>query len=150
MIHQTYSARKPPKTTPHGSHELGPPAAGARCLQRAHTIRTHPGVSAVLSAFLSLVTWRLTLTFKLGRNFCTTHLTAKFHHPTFNRLEVIVLTNKLTNKQTPLKTSTSLRYATPMGNKNVLTPSMHNINTKVVEIMHTTCTRSLSFIFQNI
>ena len=30
------------------------------------------------------------------------HLTAngaKFHHPTFNRLEVIVLANKLTNKQ---------------------------------------------------
>jgi len=44
------------------------------------------------------------------------HLTAKFHHPTFNRLEVIVLTNKQTDKQTPLKTSTVLRYATPMGN----------------------------------
>jgi len=39
-------------------------------------------------------------------------LTAKFHRPKFNRLEVIVLTNK----QTPLKTSTSLRYATPVGN----------------------------------
>jgi len=39
------------------------------------------------------------------------HLTAKLHHPTFNRSEVIVLPNK----QTPLKTSTSLRFATPMG-----------------------------------
>jgi len=38
------------------------------------------------------------------------HLTAKFHRPTFNRSEVTVLTNK----QTPLKTSTSLRYATPV------------------------------------
>ena len=28
-----------------------------------------------------------------------------------------MLTNKLTDKQTPLKTSTSLRYATPMGNE---------------------------------
>jgi len=28
-----------------------------------------------------------------------------------------VLTNKLTNKQMPLKTSTSFRYATPVGNK---------------------------------
>jgi len=28
------------------------------------------------------------------------HLTGKFHHPTFNRLEVIVLTNKQTDKQT--------------------------------------------------
>jgi len=37
----------------------------------------------------------------------------------FNRLEVIMLTNrqtnKQTNKQTLLKTSTSLRYATPVG-----------------------------------
>jgi len=40
---------------------------------------------------------------------------AKFHHPTFNRSEVIVLTNK----QTPLKTSTSLRYAKPVGNQLV-------------------------------
>jgi len=56
---------------------------------------------------------------KLGRDFCTTYLnaTAKFHHPTFNRLEVITLTNKLTNKQMPMKTSTSLRYAAPVGNK---------------------------------
>jgi len=56
--------------------------------------------------------WPLTLTFELGRDFCTVHLTAKFHHPTFNRSEVIVLANK---QQTPLKTSTSLRYATPVG-----------------------------------
>ena len=32
----------------------------------------------------------------------------------FNHSEIIVLTNKLTNKQTLLKTSTSLRYATPV------------------------------------
>jgi len=44
------------------------------------------------------------------------HLTAKFHNPTFNRSEVIVLTNRQTDKQTPLKTSTSLRYATLVGN----------------------------------
>jgi len=55
MIKQTYSARKPPKT-PRGNHEMGPSAAAARCLQRAHTIRTHPGLSAALSALLSLVT----------------------------------------------------------------------------------------------
>ena len=41
-----------------------------------------------------------TLTFELGRDFCTMHLTAKFHHPTFNRLEVIVLTNKQRDWQT--------------------------------------------------
>ena len=59
--------------------------------------------------------WPLTLIFELGRDFCRMHLSLKFHHPTFNRSEVIVLTNKHTNKQTPLKTSTSLRYATPVG-----------------------------------
>jgi len=45
------------------------------------------------------------------------HLTAKFHYPTFNRSEVIARTykHKLTNKQMPMKTSTSLRYVTPVG-----------------------------------
>jgi len=49
--------------------------------------------------------------------FCTMHLTAKFHHPMFNRSEVIMLTSKLTSKQMPLKTSTSFLYATPVSNK---------------------------------
>jgi len=40
------------------------------------------------------------------------HLTAKFHHPMFTHSEVIVQTNK----QTLLKTSSSLRYATLEGN----------------------------------
>ena len=34
----------------------------------------------------------------------------------FNRSEVIVLTHKHTNKQTPPKTSDVLRYATTLGN----------------------------------
>jgi len=42
----------------------------------------------------------LTLTFELGRDFCTMHLTAKFHHPTFNHSEVILQKNTLTNWQT--------------------------------------------------
>jgi len=64
----------------------------------------------------------LTLTFELWRDFCTVHLTATFHHPTFNSSEGIVRTNKQTNKQTLinkqtlLRTSTWLWYATPMGN----------------------------------
>jgi len=73
-------------------------------------------VSAALSAFFVLGDLYLILTFKLGQDFCKMHLTAKFHHPTFNRSEVNDLTNKLTNKQTPLKTPTSLCYATPVGN----------------------------------
>jgi len=33
------------RRTPPGSHEMGPSAAAARCLQRVHTIRTQPGGS---------------------------------------------------------------------------------------------------------
>jgi len=51
------------------------------------------GMTRKFFLFLSLVT----LTFKLGRDFRTVHITAKFHHPMFNRLEVIVLTNEKTN-----------------------------------------------------
>ena len=53
--------------------------------------------------------------FELGRDFCTVHITAKFHHPMFNHSEVIMLTNKQTDKHTPLKTSTLLCCAMPMG-----------------------------------
>jgi len=74
--------------------------------------------------FLSLVT----VTFEFGRDFCTVHLTTKVHHPKFNHLEVIVRTNKhtikQTNKQTQLKTSTSFRYATPVGNQSIM--SIHS------------------------
>jgi len=44
--------------------------------------------------------WPLSFTFELGRDFCSLHLTAKFHRPTFNRSEVIVLTNRQTDEQT--------------------------------------------------
>jgi len=57
----------------------------------------------------------MTPKFELGLDFYTNHLAAEFHHPMFNRSEVIMLTNKQTDKQTPLKTSTSLRCATPVG-----------------------------------
>jgi len=62
--------------------------------------------SVVFCFFLIL----MTLTSELGRDFCTMYLTAKFDRPT-----VIVRKNKQTNKQTPLKTSTSLRYAALVG-----------------------------------
>jgi len=51
--------------------------------------------------------------FERGQDFCTMHLTTNFHHP---MSEVIVLTNK----QTLLKTSTLLCYATPVGNNQVI------------------------------
>ena len=56
------------------------------------------------------------LKFELGRDFCT----PKFHHHVFTRLEVIMLTNRHTDKQTPLKTSNALRYATTLGNNTSL------------------------------
>jgi len=40
----------------------------------------------------------VTLTLKLRWDYCTMHLTAKFHRPTFNRSEVIMLTNWQTNR----------------------------------------------------
>jgi len=67
--HRRRTGGRHPKTPP-GNHKVGPSAAAvARCLQRAHTIRTHPGVSAALRAFLSLVIfcpwWSWPLTFDL-------------------------------------------------------------------------------------
>jgi len=52
------------------------------------------GMTQPFFVFLSLVT----LTFELGRYFCTVtvYLTAKFDRPTFSRSEVIVRTNKQT------------------------------------------------------
>jgi len=50
----------------------------------------------------------LTLKFELGRDFCTMHLAAKFHHSMFNRSEVIVLTNKQSDKQTDAAENTHL------------------------------------------
>jgi len=51
------------KHTPHASPEVTPgrdgmvpSAAATRCLQRAHIIRTLPGLTGALNAFLSLVT----------------------------------------------------------------------------------------------
>jgi len=40
----------------------------------------------------------LTSTFELGQDFCIVHLTAKFDHLTFSRSEIIVRTNKQTNR----------------------------------------------------
>jgi len=40
----------------------------------------------------------------------------KFHHPMVTRSEVDKETNMQTDKQTPLKTSNAIRYATTLGN----------------------------------
>jgi len=62
------------------------------------------------SIFCSWWPWPLTLTFKLGRDFCTVHapIKAKFHDPMFNRSEVIVQTNRQTHKQ--IDTVRSMRW----------------------------------------
>ena len=101
--------------TPPSSHEVDPSAAAAGCFQQAHTIRMHPGVSAALSTFFVRGDPDLwPLTFKLRQDFCTMHLTTKFHNPTLNRSEVTVRTNKQTDKQMPNIHLASLRYATPV------------------------------------
>jgi len=48
---------------------------------------------------------------------CPGNVRYPFHYPTFNSSEVTVLTNK---QQMLLKTSTSLRYATPVGNDYIM------------------------------
>jgi len=67
--------------------------------------------------------WLGSFSFFVPREIFVQCTTAKFDHPTISRSEVIVRTNKhidkLTNKQTPLKTPTSLRYTTPVDNENV-------------------------------
>jgi len=70
----------------------------AVCSERMPFVRTG-GVGSAKRVLLFLVTLTLTLTSKLWRDFCTMHLTAKFHHPTFNRSEVIVLKNTVTNRR---------------------------------------------------
>ena len=57
--------------------------------------------------------------FELGCEFVYNAPTPKFHHPVFTRSEVIMLTNKQTNKQTPLKTSNTLRYATTLDDNSI-------------------------------
>ena len=71
----------------------------AVCSERIPFVRIL-GVSAALSAFFvpgDLDLAPLTLTFEFWQDFCTLHLTAKFHHPTLNRWEMIVLTNRQTD-----------------------------------------------------
>jgi len=73
------------------------------------------GNDSAVFRFLSLPgdlgLWHMTLTFELGRNFCTTYLTANFNHPMFSRSELIVQTNKQTNKRRWNIHLASLRYA---------------------------------------
>jgi len=69
---------------------------------------------SIFSFFLCRWPWPLTLTLELKQNFCTMHLGGKFHHLTFNRLAVIVRTNKQTDRQTDVAENihlASLRYA---------------------------------------
>jgi len=54
--------------------------------------------------------WGMTPKFELRRDFCTLRLTTKFHHPTLNRSEVIVLTSKQTDAAEYIHLA-PLRYA---------------------------------------
>jgi len=75
-------------------------------LHRTHRLTIHCqwGWLSIFFVFWPRWPWPLTLIFELGENFLTMHLTANFHHPMFNRSEVIVRTNKQSDKQkTPRK-----------------------------------------------
>ena len=65
----------------------------------------------------------MTPKFELGRDFCTMHLPQVESFCVFP--EVIVLTNKQTNKRTPLKTSNALRYATTLSNNFTVSPRIN-------------------------
>jgi len=72
----------------------------------------------------------MTLKFEIRRDFCTMHLSTKFHRPMFNRSEVIMLTNKQTNKQTNPQTDATENihlacYATPVENYTVSTKRLY-------------------------
>jgi len=56
------------------------------------------GMTQQFFVFCTQWPWPLTPIFKLRRDFSMMHLTAKFHHSTLNHSEVIMRTNKLTNK----------------------------------------------------
>jgi len=109
-----------PSVTP-SSHTMESSAAVCSVRTTAHTLPYHALSMGMTQQFFVFVPgdldlWPLAPKFELGQDFCTMHLTAKFHHPTLNRSKVIVFTNKLTNKQTPLKASTFIcfQYATPV------------------------------------
>jgi len=92
--------RKPPSTctavTP-GGYTMDSSAA-AYGLHRTRRLAMHCQRGWLsICLFCPRWPWPFTLKFKLGRDFCTMHLIAKFHHTTFNCSEVIVLTNKQTD-----------------------------------------------------
>jgi len=85
-----------------GGHEMVSSVAACCVPPTAHALLciVNGDDSAVFRFFVpgDLDLWPLTLTFEFGRDFCTTYLTAKFDRPTFSRSDVIVRTNRETDK----------------------------------------------------
>ena len=99
-----------------GADENNLPITAEKIAQNYTACADFPNVVAQRHIWGGVPTQRaVTPKFELGRYFRTMHLPTKFHQ--FTRSEAIVLTNKQTNKQTPLKTSNALRYATTLDNK---------------------------------
>jgi len=69
------------------------------------------GDDSAVFHYLSLVT----LTFELGRDFCTMFLTAKFDHPTCSCSEVIVRTKKQTDPAENIRFTTLRRWVVTNG-----------------------------------
>jgi len=68
----------------------------------------------------------------IGRDCCTMHLTAKFHHPTFNRSEVIVLTIRQTNRRRWKHPPRSAMLRRRVKNKLLVLSSSHESNCETV------------------
>jgi len=56
----------------------------------------------------------VTLKFKLGQHYLTLYLPTKYHHPTFNPSEIILLTKKQIHKQTNRDCAENIHLA-PLG-----------------------------------
>jgi len=86
-----------------GGHTMESSALACSIQPTAHVSPYHAlsmGMTQQFFIFLSLWPWPITPKFELGWDFCTVHLTAKFHHLTFNHSEVIAWSNKRTDWQT--------------------------------------------------
>ena len=123
-------------------------------MKQNHTPEDDSGTKCRLFVFCSQ--WLWPWHFNFG-DFCTNAPNAKLHHRTFNRSEVIMRTDKQTNKQTLLKIFTSLRYAMRVGkhttaNRHQLAPKwlVHKVGWSLMSIFSTNTAISQTRLVHNI
>jgi len=118
-----------------GGHTMESSAAACRVMISAHASPYHALSKGWLNSFSFFVPSALDLWFELGRDCCTMHLTAKFHHPMFSRSEVIVRTNTQTNWQTNRhRWKHPPRFATLWQNKGQIKPLTRSQKKYIVQV----------------